>query len=103
MKTFACQCFYTNLTAQKDKFVARATEEIFVGYPNGQKGFKVFYTTTREVIVTRDINFNEQIFPFQNEKFALKYLGGNDSVLLNAVFTVIYFLEIATHNPPKYF
>ena len=39
-----------------------------VGYPYGQKGYKVFNLVTQEFIVSRDVIFHEKYFPFHLNK-----------------------------------
>ena len=37
---------------------------VFVGYPHGQKGWKLFYLDNKTYFVSRDVNFFENEFPF---------------------------------------
>jgi len=39
-----------------------------MGYPFGKKGWKLYDLKTREIFVSRDVIFYENIFPFSNEK-----------------------------------
>lgn len=57
LKSFGCKCFYTNLIPHKDKLAERATEGVLIGYPAGQKGYKVLNPVTRKIIVTREVVF----------------------------------------------
>ena len=38
---------------------------IFVGYPQGYKGYKLYSLDTKKFFVSRDVVFHESIFPFQ--------------------------------------
>ena len=49
----------------KDKFQSKTRTCVFVGYPSGQKGYKVYDLETQKFFVSRDVNFYENIFPFQ--------------------------------------
>ena len=64
MRVFGCLCFVSNLDPHKTKFDVRAVPHVFIGYPPGQKGYKVLNTQTMQVSVSRDVRFHEQHFPF---------------------------------------
>jgi len=49
---------------KNDKFEARSRRGIFVGYPHGKKGSKVYDMKTREIFVNRDVIFHEEIYPY---------------------------------------
>ncbi|KAI4304996.1 hypothetical protein L6164_028388 [Bauhinia variegata] len=65
LKVFGCKCFVSTHPTRPSKFDPRPTECIFVGYPNGKKGYKVYDLTTKQPLISRDVIFIEQEFPFQ--------------------------------------
>ncbi|KAK9084342.1 hypothetical protein Scep_030813 [Stephania cephalantha] len=68
LKTFGCLAFASNLSPHKDKFDSRAITSIFVGYPSGQKGYKLFDLNSNTLFVSRDVVFHEHNFPFVSHK-----------------------------------
>ncbi|GKA96093.1 putative RNA-directed DNA polymerase [Tanacetum coccineum] len=49
-----------------DKFEERGKPGVFLGYPPRTKGYKILDLETRKIIVSRDVNFHEENFPFKN-------------------------------------
>ncbi|XP_070049848.1 uncharacterized protein [Nicotiana tomentosiformis] len=49
---------------EKDKFSSRSRRCIFVGYPSGKKGWRVYDLETGDFFVSRDIIFDERVFPY---------------------------------------
>jgi len=64
LRTFGCLCYAHNKGRQGDKFAPKGKQCIFIGYPYGKKGWKVFDLETKESYVSRDIHFIENVFPF---------------------------------------
>ena len=48
------------------KLDARARACIYLGHKAGIKGFILYDTHTREVFISRNVVFHENVFPFQN-------------------------------------
>ncbi|KAJ9551410.1 hypothetical protein OSB04_015455 [Centaurea solstitialis] len=69
LRVFGCLCFARNINI-KNKFDARANPGIFVGYPYGKKGYKIFDPITRTIYTSRDVIFRETTFPFQDRSLS---------------------------------
>lgn len=64
IRTFGSLCYASNLSPHKDKFSDRALKCVFIGYPFGQKGYRVLHLDTKKVFTSRDVHFVEDVFPF---------------------------------------
>ena len=64
IKLFGSLCFASYRPKPKGKFAPRTRKCIFVGYPYGKKGWKLYNLETSEIFVSWDAVFYENIFSF---------------------------------------
>ncbi|XP_008229790.1 PREDICTED: uncharacterized protein LOC103329135 [Prunus mume] len=63
LKVFGCLAYATDVHVPH-KFAPRAKCCVFLGYPVGQKAYKLYDLTTHKFFTSRDIVFHENIFPY---------------------------------------
>ena len=56
-------CFY--IKGWEGKFQARVAPCVGLGYPFGQKAYKLLNLKTHKVFVSRDVVFRELVFPYK--------------------------------------
>ncbi|KAL2246099.1 UNVERIFIED_CONTAM: Retrovirus-related Pol polyprotein from transposon RE1 [Sesamum indicum] len=68
LKTFGCLCYASNNLPNKTKFDSRSYKCVFLGYAYRQKGYKVYNLETETILISRDVSFYENVFPFESMK-----------------------------------
>ena len=63
-RAFGCLAFASTFPSTRDKFSPQAVPTIFMGYPLGYKGYRLYNIQTRKFLISRDVVFYEDIFPF---------------------------------------
>lgn len=62
IRVFSCLCYAHVQTS--DKFASRSIKCVFIGYPQGKKGWKILDLETHTIFTSRDVKFDETKFPF---------------------------------------
>ncbi|PKI51814.1 hypothetical protein CRG98_027787, partial [Punica granatum] len=65
LRVFGSLCYAHIRT--KDKFESRSQKCVFIGYPHGKKGWRLYDLKNHQMFVSRDVRFCETIFPFATE------------------------------------
>lgn len=57
--------FFHRISYDKGKFGERSKRCIFVGYPFGKRGWLVYDLETNDFLVSPDVRFDEEVYPYQ--------------------------------------
>jgi transposase InsO family protein len=75
IRTFGSLCYAHYRPRVRDKFGPRSRKCIFVGYPFGQKGWRLYDLERKVYFVSRDVIFLENNFPFNDMDAPVKPNG----------------------------
>ena len=64
LKTFGCACWPLLRPYNARKLTFRSKECVFIGYSNHHKGYKCLDVATGRVYISRNVIFDENVFPF---------------------------------------
>lgn len=67
LKVFGCLCYATKVNFS-DNFFSKVIPAVFMGYSDTKKGYKLYSISTSTFFISRDVSFNESIFPFKFPK-----------------------------------
>ena len=67
LKVIGCLC-YDTVMPKGDKFSERAAPTIFLGYSELQKGYVLLDIKSKKFLLSRDVIFHENIFPFSRKE-----------------------------------
>jgi hypothetical protein len=65
LRVFGCACWPNLRPYNKNKFQPRSIQCLFLGYSPQHKGYKCLHLPTKRLYISRDVIFNEEIFPCQ--------------------------------------
>nr|GMC77861.1 uncharacterized protein LOC109192811 [Ipomoea batatas] len=98
LKTFGCLVYALMLNGHKSKFESRSRKCVFLGYPNGVKGYKLYDLKTREVFISRDAVFYENIFPYNTVKSS-NAQAPHSEIILPVVAPIEDIIPPNVHSP----
>ena len=99
IRVFGCLAYATNVHSSH-KFDFRSMPSIFIGYPIGQKAYKLFDISSKKIFTSRDVRFHENIFPYATIKPGFVQtlpIEFGPIPLLTPATTSLYF---SPHNSP---
>ena len=67
LRVFGCKCYVHVPDCRRQKLDRKSYEAIFVGYPQGTKGYKIYDFERKRFMINRDVTFFEKKFHYIDE------------------------------------
>jgi hypothetical protein len=71
LRVFGCACWPHLHPYNKNKLSFRSKQCVFIGYSSLHKGYKCLDIDSGRVYISRDVIFDERVFPFSKTKHSL--------------------------------
>ncbi|GKA32285.1 putative RNA-directed DNA polymerase [Tanacetum coccineum] len=78
MRVFGCLTYHRKTDIRGDKFKEREKPGVFMGYPQGTKGYKILDIKTGKIIISRDTKFFEEKFLFKGDNLIYEEVDALD-------------------------
>jgi hypothetical protein len=66
LRVFGCACYPNTATTAPHKLAPRSTLCVFLGYSPDHKGYRCFDLSSRRLIISRHVVFDESAFPYSS-------------------------------------
>ena len=68
LRVFGCLCYPNMSSTSQHKLAPRSTACVFLGYPSSHKGYRCLDLSTRRIIISHHVVFDESCFPFSSTR-----------------------------------
>jgi histone deacetylase 1/2 len=99
LKTFGCACWPLLRPYNAHKFTFRSKECVFIGYSNNHKGYKCLDVATGRVYISRNVIFDENIFPFSRRSSPGSGVYSTNDLLTNVQIQPVPFVVPSAGAP----
>jgi transposase InsO family protein len=66
LHVFGCACYPNTATTAPHKLAPRSTLCVFLGYSSDHKGYRCFDLSSRRILISRHVVFDESVFPYSS-------------------------------------
>lgn len=104
LRTFGCRSYVLNTSPSRKKWAPRSYECVFLGYDETSRGFRSYNQSTQKILVSKDVQFDENHFPFSSlvskaNNLTVSPTGDEWPVTEHVVFPEEEHTPIATNVP----
>lgn len=98
LRVFGCACWPNLRPYNNKKLSFRTTKCVFLGYSSSHKGYKCLDRSTGRIHISRDVIFDENLFPFNESKSPAKIKHSHQPALLPVLINPTVYTEHALTN-----
>lgn len=82
LRTFGCKVWTVRSKLDKrSKLDPKGEATVLIGYPDGVKGYKLWNFVTDKILVSRDVKFEEHVYPMKKEVPTVAHQHEDDEIM----------------------
>lgn len=99
LRDFGCACWPNLRPYNARKLEFRSTQCVFLGYSGQHKGYKCLHRATGRVYISREVDFDESVFPFASAKSYEQVLPSSQTPYVTILPSLVDRVKPTSHSP----
>jgi hypothetical protein len=98
-RIFGCKAYMHIMEDKRKKLNLRSVEMTLIGYEPGSKGYRLWNSTIRSIVLSHDVTFDERSFPYK--EIGQAPVPPSQPTKSDGLITIQYNLPLTSDNGPE--